>query len=65
MTTSQLAPVRRHPLTAYVVLAIALSWWPLIGYLADPAHEGDPMISIGPVVAAPWSGSEVGAQPGP
>jgi hypothetical protein len=42
--------VRRYPLTAFFVLACALSWWPWILYSFDLASN--PIVGVGPFLAA-------------
>ena len=42
--------VRRYPLTAFFVLAVALSWWPWILYSLDLAPY--PIVGFGPFLAA-------------
>src|SRR5215203_918419 len=42
--------VRRYPLTAFFVLACALSWWPWILYSLDLSPT--PIVGVGPFLAA-------------
>jgi hypothetical protein len=41
---------KRYPLTAFFVLACALSWWPWILYAFDLAPN--PIVGVGPFLAA-------------
>ncbi len=45
------AVLRRHPVTAFVILAYALSWWAWFWYRADPENVGAPILPIGPLIA--------------
>jgi membrane protease YdiL (CAAX protease family) len=54
-TIERVAPTRhgrlvRRQVVVFVVLAYGLSWWPLLGRLANP--EAAPVIPIGPSIAA-------------
>jgi CAAX protease family protein len=42
--------VRRYPLSAFFVLAVALSWWSWILYAVDLAPT--PIVGFGPFLAA-------------
>lgn len=45
------AVLRRHPITAFVILAYTLSWWAWFWYRSDPENVGAPILPIGPLIA--------------
>lgn len=47
-----LAWIRRHPLIAFFALAYALSWWPWLWTLLDPAGAPSTILPTGPLLAA-------------
>jgi hypothetical protein len=49
-TAGLMSLVRKYPLSAFFVLAVALSWWPWILYSLDPAPF--PIVGFGPFLAA-------------
>jgi uncharacterized protein len=46
------ALTQRHQLSAFVLLAYALSWWPWVWYQYDPVAADAPILPAGPFLAA-------------